>query len=302
MLSGWDGAAAGDVQGFLKRGGAVVWSPATNTPPAALRALGVCAGTSPQPVRWELSREAHRVTVARPADPCFAVFGGGEFGDPARGIFRGRLRLPPADGPLAATLMEYDDRVPALVRVASEDRSGGTLFLWNLPLQAAAGDWAGHPEFLPLFAEMVLTARTGLSPPARGDVFEPGQRLVRQFERDLLPGDVRLADESGRPYAVEGQAAADGVSFVSERAEEPGLYTWRAGEAPPGYSAVNFPSVESDLRTVAPRKVAAAGQALGGGRLMLAAQEGQPLWPRALACALAALTLEGFVALWARRT
>ena len=300
LLAGWDGAGPEKALACLAQGTALLWYPAPGTPLSVLQKLVArdASSAAPGAVRWESAAEPYRLAVSRPDDPAFAVFRNGEFGDPARGVFKSRLNFAGLQWPNAVTLLEYQDRVPALVRGAAP----GALILWNLPLQAAASDWAARPEFLPLLAELVLASRASDSPRSAANAFFPGQRLVRALDRDALAEDVRLVDANGARQTVERRETEAGVAFVSARADDTGLFTWYVGDDPAGFSVVSFPAQESDLRTRPAESVAAKGHVLGNGRDVQTVRAGLDLWPHCLAAVFALGLMELLLANWSVRT
>jgi hypothetical protein len=93
---------------------------------------------------------------------------------------------------------------------------------------------------------------------------------------------------------------AVGGVWMSESVERPGVYAWLAGERVLRREAVNFPAVESDLRSLAADEVKGMGaMSATSGRAVREWQAGIALWPALLWIALALLIGEGAVAAWA---
>jgi hypothetical protein len=299
LLAGWDGGSVEPVLDRLKRGKSVLWFPARETPMSKVaQMLSRDPGTAADGVLgWETSRDPHTLRITRPEDPLFGIFGRGEYGDPARGVFHGRFRLPAAPSTETATLLTYEDGVPALVWTTGS----GTLVLWNLALQADASDYATRPEFLPLLAETILRSRPASDEAAERRNAVPGQILVCSLGRTLLPSDVRLTDGGGRSFVVEQHVEGGSFSLASERIRETGVYEWRAGEESVELNAVNFPAAESDLRAGEPATFVGESHAFGGGGEVKAAHAGRPLWAQCLAAAIMFLLMEAALTLWAVR-
>ncbi|OGV47209.1 MAG: hypothetical protein A2X46_03865 [Lentisphaerae bacterium GWF2_57_35] len=295
LLSGWDGAGAETVAKRLQAGRMTIWQPAPETPQERLAALGIAGpGLATNGVlSWETAREPYRLTVASPDDPCFALFGHGEYGDPAGGSFLGRLRLPRLDQPSSDLLLAYRDQVPALIRF----RFPGVLYLWNLPLQSAAGDWAARPEFLPLLAELLLSGRTFASSGAGSGTLYPGQMASLPAEQAPLNTAFTLEDEQGGKLLVEARESNAKVYLAAGPVKETGLYRWKAGDETLGWSVVNFPIVESDLRGGAASSPTTGSPAMSSGREVRQAQTGLNLWPGLVALAGLFLLMES-VAVW----
>ncbi len=293
LLSGWNGTGWEVVRERLRAGRTVIWYPAPGSLLEILQRLTVDNPVTPIPgtMTWETARDPHRLVNTAPEDACFAVFNRGEYGDPAAGVFYGRLRpaLPPARE--AVTLLEYEDHVPALVRY----RLPGALYLWNLPLQPAYSDWASRPEFLPLLAELLLNGRPIEAGAADRDVFYPGQRLLRSCDRGVPMTAVRVTDEQGREQTAERRETDRDSCLVTGPVTEPGLYTWKMGEEILGQSIVNFPVVESDLRGGDARELASDAPVVKSGREARQIQAGLNLWPWFLGLAGLMLVLEMLV-------
>lgn len=290
LLCGWNGEHPEPVRAALAAGKPVIWYPARQTPATVLKTLvpNAAAGA----FEWAEPREPLGLQIATPEDPVFAVFAGGDRGNPAAGRLRGRLSVPalPAG---AQVLLAYRDGTPALARLKA---GGGALALWNLALGPATGGWGGRTEFLPLFAELLLSCR-GAGQEGTGGAGITGQELVWQAERDLLPQALRVEAPDGTPQPVTRREVSDGPRYAAGRATQPGLYTWRLGDEVVARMAVNFPPEESDLRTVPPPALEKAGwAAVSGGRAARERRDGIPLWPWCLGVALVCGLGEAFAA------
>lgn len=281
LLCGWNGDRPAPVRDALAAGKPVVWYPARGTPAAALGAL--VPGTGAGAFDWVEPRQPLGLRIAARDDAVFAVFAGGDRGNPAAGRLKGRLSMPPLPAE-ARVLLAYDDDTPALVRLKAGE---GSLAVWNLALDPASGGWGNRPEFLPLLAETLLSCR-GPGAAAAGGALVAGQELAWEAEREWLPRDIRVDAPDGNVRPVTRREGIGGTPvYVAGRATQPGLYTWRLGDDVLARTAVNFPPDESDLRTLPPPAIEAAGwAAVDGGRAARERRDGVPLWPWCLGLAL----------------
>jgi hypothetical protein len=296
LLAGDNGAGVKRLHERLGTGTTVLWYPGTNIDAAVLASdfNGAACGAVP----WVQTKEPYGLRVVAEGDEIFRIFSGGEHGNPAGGVVFARLELPSGVLPSASVLMSYADGIPALARV---DR-GGKLFLWNIPLGADQSDCAARMEFVPLFAEILLCSRARLQS-SRGQDYLPGEPLTWQAEGEGESTELGLKAADGRVVPVApGEAAR--VAFVQSTGPVgPGLYTWELQERTVGHATVNFPSVESDLRTLDLGKLGGDGAiGLTSGDSVRHLREGLPLWPWLLALALLWALLEGVAAVWAGRT
>lgn len=300
MLAGWDGAEPERVRRWIDAGVPVVCYPADGVPMARLAAL-VTNGVAEADVRgvtvWEERPEGMGLRVATPDHPVMRAFGGGEFGDPARGRVRGRLLLNGAGLPVGTPLLAYADGVPAIWWWSG----GRPLVLWTLPLDAERSSVQDQAEFVPFLGELLLEARRGV-PGVLSALREsaPGQSLTwrvglaaRAEELLSLKGPDDVVLPARRVEAVGGV-------WMSERIERPGVYAWVVGERILRREAVNFPGAESDLRALSTDEVKGMGalSALSG-RAVREWQAGIALWPALLWIGLGLLLGEGAVAAWA---
>ena len=297
LLCGWDGAQPAPVRAALAAGKPVIWYPARGTSAAGLTALTSQPNAAASGFDWLQPREALGLKLVEADDPALAIFAGGDRGNPAAGFFRGRLSVPvlPDD---THVLLKYGDGTPALARLKA---AGGTLILWNLALAPDLSGWATRTEFLPLFAELLLTSR-GAGTASASSAVLAGQELVLRPERDLLPQSMRVDNPDGQSRLVTRRESAAGPVYTAGRAERPGLYTWRLGHDLIAQTAVNFPPEESDLRTIPPPAIARSGwAAVSGGRAARERRDGIPLWPWCLSLALVCGLAEAGAALWAAK-
>ncbi len=248
--------------------------------------------------RQVLDEDRGRLRLSRANDPLFALFADGEYGSPVAGKVAHRFSVPAfAEDSGVAPLIEYEDGTPALARLSA------TRFLWNAPLATTGENWAGQVGFVPLLGEFLLHDR-GESDNISGIEFEPGAMLSFLANDDLDPAEVELTRGSGEALEVQLNGSRQ---FTSEPAKDPGLYTWRHRLAPVAMSPVNFPVMESDLRSLTLAEVEALGgdggaAAVGGGDGVRFLRDGFQLWPLLIAVAVAMVIFESLVLLWSTRT
>lgn len=292
MLAGWDGDGAAAVKTFLDTGGSVICAPSSGLPLATLDGIiGRDRGSSEGIFENARLDPPAALRISRPDHPVFAVFAGGESGNPAGGRFSQRLGLSGADWPEGGTLLAYQDGTPALAE-------WGRFFLWNINLAASEPKWAERVEFVPFLAETLLASRRGSGSALIGD-FPAGTRISRPFPYDTLDEEVTIITPDGE---IPAERAAGGASgFVSKTGLGPGLYEWLVRGSGAGFSAVNFPTVESDLAFSEPPVASLPGAtALSVSDSITALREGVPLWPWLLAFACLCLLAESFV-VWKTR-
>lgn len=245
-----------------------------------------------------LDGDRGRLKLSRANDPLFALFADGEYGNPVAGKVAHRYSVPAlaADSGVV-TLIEYEDGTPVLARLST------TRFLWNAPLATTGDNWAGQVGFVPLMGEFLLHDRGG-SDDISGIEFEPGAMLSFLADDDLDPAEVELSRGSGEVLEVQLNGSRQ---FSSEPAASPGLYTWRHRRAAVAMSPVNFPVMESDLRSLTLTEVESLGgaggaAAVGGGDGVRFLRDGFQLWPLLIAMAVAMVIFESLVLLWSTRT
>ncbi|HOW97283.1 MAG TPA: VWA domain-containing protein [Kiritimatiellia bacterium] len=298
FLADGNGADADRFADMLGRGCAMVCVPSRGTPVGPLlAAAGVDASRVPAEAAWEILSGPTAARVARKEDRLFQLFAGGEYGDPAGGVFRARWRLPGDAAAAGETLIAYEDGLPALVRY----RHGGLLYLWALPLDPEVSDWAARVEFVPFLGELLLSSRSARGGGATAAM--PGDRLAWRVDREILASDVTLQHGAGEALPVLAQREAEGTRVVSESAADTGVYTWKYEGEAQQVTAVNFPALESDLRPIPVKEIEQQGRvALAAGRRARELRDGLPLWPYLLLAVVGWALLEGGVQVWAERT
>ena len=292
VLAGVGGEAVSAMRSALESGRAVIWSPARGLPHAALYTLAG-APAAAGAFTWEMPREPASIAVAAPADPALAPFASGDFGDLTALRFAARLAVPDLAPLRGEVILRHADGPAALARIPV---AGGQLTMWNLPLDPRAGSLPARAEFVPLLGEVLLAGRGA---GARGGALQPGQELVQPDDGAALAGEWAVAGPAGARAVARRESG--GISLlVAGRAEEPGLYRWTRGGEAVGVTVVNFPSGESDLRTVDPGQAQRGWVTARGGANLRHLREGRPLWPALLAVMALAGLLESAVA-WRSR-
>jgi hypothetical protein len=294
LLSGWDGSQPERVRRFLAAGVPVVWYPAADMPLARIAAVLTNAPASEAGARtvWEERPEGVRLQVAAAEHAALRIFGGGEFGDPARGRVRGRLVLPRTALPPGEALLAYADGLPAIWWC----QGARPLVLWALPLDKGISSVAAQGEFVPFLGELMLEARRRGPGTLRAvREHQPGELLEGRAGSGGRVGDWHLKGPDGTELPVRILSAVEG-NCVSERVTRTGVYAWSLGERVVSQEAVNFPAVESDLRPLSAAEIQQMGaQAAASGREVREWQAGVALWPALLWTALAILLCEGVV-------
>jgi hypothetical protein len=226
----------------------------------------------------------------------FEVFAGGLYGDPTRAVFTSRYCQPAQAFSSGRTLLEFEDGEPALALF----EGAGKLAWWNLPMSREHSDWALQPECVSLFGELLRQhrRRDGLLRPSE---FVVGQLPFQEFQEEVLDADVRV-ETAGRVLKVLRRANGGTTMFTTEEARAPGICQWYFRDRLLGRQAVNFPPVESDLRTQA--TIPLDGRSVptfSGQRSIADVREGTSLWPYLLALAALMVLGEGLALVWVEK-
>ncbi len=302
FLSAWNGENPEALASCIGAGHNVVCCPADGADLAKFFSILV-PGSAPRDTKFALesSKKPRKMKLARQDAEIFSLFATGEFGDPLKGNFMTRLNFPPlALPPTGDVLLEYDDGIPAL---ASYRHGRGVFYFWNIFLGEERSDWASSPQFVPFMGELVMNVgRDPLDLPEKTS-FSPGQKMVFDLKGDESAEDLSLAGEDEKILPVHQILSADKRFFVSDPAEECGLYTWKHRDSTLGYSTVDFVPIESDLRTLPEQTIAKIGaiSSSGGGGIRDFVH-GIEVWPYFLLLAVLLILLEGSVALWMEKT
>jgi len=149
---------------------------------------------------------------------------------------------------------------------------------------------------------MVLASRLD-SRTRQRDALTPGERAVWHLDRDLPEDEIDLEGPEDTSVALESRPRRSGMDFLSEPLDRIGLYTWRHNDRPSEYDAVNFPSIESDLRSMdADELKRDEAVALVSGSELRRLRDGIKLWPGLLALTLCLAMTEFAVIKWAEKT
>jgi len=291
MLAGWDGKDRETLRNFVAGGGGVICSPSPGLSLGDVLALAGREATGNAIFQPASMREGMRMRIDKPGHPVFALFGGGEAGNPAGGTFHERTELIPPAWPGEGTLLAFQDGVPAVAE-------WGRVILWNLAIEKSEPRWADRAEFVPFLAELVLSSRREQTSGGSGD-FPSGSKISKAFPADTLDEDVVISSPSGEIPA--GRTHAGAPVFRSKDPLGPGLYEWLVRSSTAGYSTVNFPAGESDLRILeSPATAKPEALVLAVNESVSSLRQGIPLWPWLLAFACLCLLAESLM-VWKTR-
>jgi len=271
---------------LLERGTTVLWQPPAGTSLASIDGL---AGAEDGAAALQSGRD-FRLRVVDRDDPALHLFRDARYGDPAAGTVRERLNLPRPRGGAGAVLMEYEDGVPAVVRLKGARQQ----ILWNLPLGAERGDVARQVTFVPFIGELLRSHRLRAGRALAGLAFTAGDRLQRRFPGVHPVEEIRLHDSSHAAVDLQAAAGAGAASvFLTPDAPPLGAYTWHEKAAVLGYSVVNFPPAESDLRTLGRDRIESLGaRGIADAATLHILHNGREIWHILLAVAALSLFTE----------
>ena len=292
FLHQWDGKNAEKLRTYPKAGTAVFAAPVGGVTGSDCLAL-LAPDSARKQGRLELQTKGQwKAGISAKADatrPIFALFSSGEFGNPAEGIFQSRLQLSKNWPEGIARLLDYRDGVPALL-------ADGRIHLWNLALDPEVSTWAGQAPFVAFMGELLLHSR------AVGAVGNtellPGAPLSWTPPAEISPESLEL-QRGGETLETSLAMTGQGSELTTADSAVPGLYEWQVSGATVHRQVVNFPSSESDLRSMDPTRVE-GGELVDRSSLLRRAAlgDGISLWPWLIAAALAFLILESLVSLW----
>ncbi len=257
--------------------------PAPDCPAAAVAAL---LGEQPDPAStlfplqtdpkgWE--------AVPTAAHPAFALFSGGQFGNPMAGFFRQRLKLPAY--PSAEILASFSDSAPALILA-----KGRPILIAAFPLDPTHTTWPQESPFLPAIAEILLHLESG----AASETFAalPGDTLAwtnPAMENSITPV-LEAPDSSATPLS------SSGSTWSAQTPAIPGIHRWLVSAQPVHLTAVNFPESESDLTPLPEPPAQGEATSTTAASQNPALARGLPLWPFLIAAALLFLLAEAILA------
>jgi hypothetical protein len=295
FLAAWDGKNAAGLRSLATAGTTVIICPTPACPPAAVAELtGFSENQWPASFTRETRAEGWNV-LPEENHPAIALFRGGDFGNPFAGTFRERIAMP-ADSPGRA-IARYADRVPAILEFTTD---GAPVVLWNLPLDPARTDWPMQGNFLPAIAEILLHLR-----PRAGDStieVPSGSALSWSSANPDLAASILLHDPDGKPLDLTESHNERGTTWSWPGPARPGIHRWISSGQTLAATPVNFPEIESDLRTIA--EVPAIGRIDSGSDTLVrkaALANGIPLWPWLALLALAFLLTESIIHLRSTR-
>ncbi len=292
VLAGWKGENLDALLRLQQHGPAFIIAPAAGLPLEALdRLLGAGAPLHADAFALQSLDQPMGLSLVNGTHKALALFRDGQFGDPSRAAFTRRL-VSMGAFTTGKPLLSFADNQPALVEYAA----GPPMLLWLAPLSSECGNWTAQPAFLPFFGEL-LGALGGRKPVALPDTALPGEPL--SFNATAFTDGQQLYDEAGRAYPLlRIDAAEKGTRFVSEPIRAPGIYTMCTRRDCTPAKIVNFPEVESDLRTGLPPAIAKGPlRAVRSAHELAAGREGTALWKIFIWAALALIGLEGLLVL-----
>lgn len=256
--------------------------PAPDCPAAALAAL---LGEKPDaasslfplqndPEGWE--------AVPAAAHPAFALFSGGQFGNPMAGTFRQRLKLPAY--PSAEILASFSDNAPALIRA-----KGRPILVAAFPLDPSLTTWPQESPFLPAIAEILLH----LEPGTASETFAalPGDTL--SWTNPAMENSITPVLES--PDGTSTPLTASGATWSSAAPAVPGIHRWLISAQPVHLTAVNFPESESNLTPLAEVPTPKDSPNIPISSSSNLSSSGLPLWPLLISAALLFILAEALL-------
>jgi hypothetical protein len=296
MISGWNGNAYKQVEDFLKKGKSVICSPGPGLSEQKLLDLIQPSAKAEGAIAYESQGRTFHLKMHSPESKVFKIFSGGEYGDPAEGEFKRRLRFNSPLFKKGKPVFSYEDGMPALY----EYRSGrGRFFLWNIELDPEQSKWAFSPLFLPFLSELALLCRTDGDLVATGK--EPGASLSLEIKGVGGKSDIRLLAPDNKKVEIKASVADGRLALISEPVKNCGVYRWMHNGTLIAFDIVNFPESESDLRQMENPEIDSFG-ALVKTENIRSLHEGVNLWPYFLMAAFAIILIEGFFIFRAEKT
>ncbi|MBK1853470.1 BatA and WFA domain-containing protein [Verrucomicrobiaceae bacterium 5K15] len=295
FVHAWDGENTEALKALAAAGTSVFVHPAagvTLTDCQSLLDVPVSSGS--QPLAMD-TKGSWKAGISRKSDAnakVFELFKTGEFGNPAAGSFKERLRLPSAWPETVTHLIDYNDDVPGLLAAPAAN-----VIIWNLPLSNSLSSWSGQSSFVPFMGELLLNSRAS----QKGVSAEvlPGTPLSWAPGEGVTPDSVTLFDDANTAQPTETRMTATGAQLTSTGTAAPGVYQWKIGDGLAHVQVSNFPATESDLRLMDPAEVQ-GGEVVDSQQLLRRAAlgDGIPLWPWFLCAAFLFLILESLVSMW----
>ncbi|MEM7697839.1 MAG: hypothetical protein AAF236_05485, partial [Verrucomicrobiota bacterium] len=241
-----------------------------------------------------------RVKIASPDAPVFDLFRSGDHGSPEGIAGTDRRRF--SEAPEGDLWLSFEDGQPALIRPQANR------YWWMIPLRDVPGNFAGRVEFLPMLAELLLVDRSNDAGNTLATDFEPGESVLWTAPESIDLDRLSLETDGSPMESSSEEVSHPFVPLEGDRYETapftvPGLYRWSLDEEAVGISAVNFPTIESDLTSLSLEEARSnAAVAVAGGAAVRDLRDGISLWPWLLAAAACFFVSESLVASWAART
>ena len=250
FIHAWGGGDLEKIKALSAAGTTVIVHPSAGVSlPDCQGLLGLSATGGSSAVAFD-SKGAWKAGISSKAgdrNKVFTLFATGEFGNPAAGTFKQRLRLP-ADWPSEIVqLIDYTDGTPGMLLTNTES---SPIILWNLPLADNLSSWAGQTAFLPFMGELLLNSRSVEQ--GGGNEVLPGSPLFWSPTEGVSPDSVALHNGRNEVLEVEKRMTGSGVKLSSISTAIPGVYQWKIGDGIAHRQIANFPVTESDLRLLDP--------------------------------------------------
>ena len=226
------------------------------------------------PVGWE--------AVPSPDQLIFELFSGGEFGNPLAGKFRERIVFP---GDLPGTILaRFSDNKTAMLMAKNRP-----ILVSALSLDPEKSTWPMEAPFLPAIGEILLH----LAPQVAMENFSALAGAPLVWTDPAADGSTAPVLES--PDSNKLALAGTGTTWKAETRAVPGIYRWLVSDQPVHFTAVNFPTTESDLAPMdSPPSVSGSTMNTDSSAAALLSS-GLPLWPWLIAATLLCFLTESFV-------
>jgi len=237
-----------------------------------------------------------KLHLNKPDDKAFKLFADGDYGDPANAIVKQRLLLPTKIN--ATVLMDYTDKIPALIRI--ENPKGAPVYIWNIPLNTKYSNFTKKIQFIPILGELLLTARATHKKLAHLINYPPGSLLTLNSDNITgLSNKISLQNEQGETFkTIPRNSNGREILTTDAPVKKPGIYSWQLRNQTIQMNQVNFPASESDLRTLPDKLLKKLGGSVNAGSGEIdALRSGYNLLPLLFILALLAALTEGAVML-----
>jgi hypothetical protein len=310
FISGWDGSNPGKLKKLMAAGTVVICAPKPGLATKEMAALapGEFSGKTNAKLLMESAQGKPFATrLAAPKDKIFEIFANGRYGDPADAALLQKLAPMDTFFKGEKKLVAFSDGGTALARCGF--KNGGTLYLWNICLDPEKSNFAKRVQFVPFIAELILKERKK-SPAELAHILErsPGERLFAPIDSAEAEHGTSLLTPTGKTLktklSIGRNAAPSSIAIVSEATSETGLYKWQFDGKTIATAVVNFPSSESDLRTMTIKELGRCGDAdtVASQENAVAARKGSSIWPFLLALAFLLAICESAVSFHAEKT